>query len=182
MEFTLYYRGSLNANGRRSQKHRLRLHFSQQLHELWSHKAARPDDFFRSLPDITKDSFSRKVGSLRFAALVTEGRVAELDITMLRPEAPGSIISHGGDIDNRIKTLLDGLRAPRTIDDLPTEVASTDDVCLCLLDDDRLVTRLSVNTQQLLEPAVDDGIVILLIAVRTKKLSDLEPYIAHRRL
>jgi len=182
MEFTLYYRGNLSANGSRKDKHSLRLHFSQQLHELWRNRADRPDLLFRALPDLTKDSFSKRVGPLRFAALVSKGRVAELDITMLRPEAPGSIISKGGDIDNRIKTLLDGLRQPASSDELPDGLAATDDVYLCLLEDDRLVTQLSVRTQQLLEPGADSGVVILLIGVRTKKLSDIEPYITHRRL
>jgi hypothetical protein len=53
-------------------------------------------------------------------------------------------------------------------------------VYLCLLEDDRLVTRLSLQTQQLLEPDAEDGSVILLVAVQTKKVSDMEPYIAHR--
>ncbi len=181
MEFTLYYRGKLDANGSRKEKHDLRLHFSQQLHELWSHKADRPDLFFRALPDLTKDSFSKEVGPLRFAALVTKGHVAEIDITMLRPEAPGSIISRGGDIDNRIKTLLDGLRVPTSANELPDDLSKSDDVLLCLLEDDKLVTRLSVQTQQLLERDVGGTLVVLLLSVRTKKLSDLEPYIAHRR-
>jgi hypothetical protein len=98
MEFTLYYRGKLSVNGGRNEKHRLRLHFSQQLHELWRQKADRPDLFFRALPDITKNGFPQQVGPLRFAALLMKGSVAELDITILRPEAPGAIISKGGDI------------------------------------------------------------------------------------
>ena len=179
MEFTLYYRGGLTSNGGREEKHRLRQQFSQQLHALWGNKADRPDRFIGALPDITKDSFSRRVGPLRFAALVTKGLVAELDITMLRPEAPGSIITQGGDIDNRLKTLLDGLRVP-SADELPHGTQPSDGLCLCLLEDDRLVTRLAVQTQQLLEPGAEPGHVILLIAVRSKRLSELEPYLAHR--
>ena len=182
MEFTLYYRGNLSANGSRKDKHSLRLHFSRQLHELWRNKADRPDVFYRALPDLSKDSFSKLVGPLRFAALVTKGKVAELDITMLRPEAPGSIISKGGDIDNRIKTLLDGLRVPASADELPDGLSGDQDVHLCLLEDDRLVTQLSVRTQQLLEPGADGALVILLIGVRTKNLSDIGPYIPHRGL
>jgi len=182
MEFTLYYRGQLAANGSRKEKHDLRLTFSLQLFELWRHKADRPDEFFRALPELTKDSFSQAVGPLRFAALVNKGQVVELDITMLRPEAPGSIISKGGDIDNRIKTLLDALRIPSNADELPTGVSRSDDVILCLLEDDRLVTRLSVETQQLLEPGVDATLVVLLIRVHAKNLIDMEPHIAHRGL
>src|SRR5439155_15756508 len=128
MEFTLYYRGDLSSNGSRKEKHALRVHFSGQLHELWGHKDGRPSLFFRALPELSRDSFSKAVGPLRFAPLVTKGQYAELEITLLRPEAPGSIISKGGDIDNRIKTLLDGLRVPASPDELPDNVQPGDDV------------------------------------------------------
>src|SRR6185436_6769658 len=179
MEFTLYYRGELKGDGSPRDKHNLRVHFSRQLHELWRNKEDRHDLFFRGLPDLAKDSFSKAVGPLRFASLVTKGQVAELDITMLRPEAPGSIISNGGDIDNRVKTLFDGLRVP-SLGELPKNVEQSDDVILCLLEDDKLVVRLSVQTQQLLEPDVDGALVVLLVNVRSRQLTELEPHITHR--
>jgi hypothetical protein len=59
-------------------------------------------------------SIVERVGQFEFAPLVTKklDLVAELDVLFLRPEPPGSV-GHGGDIDNRIKTLLDSLRIPR---------------------------------------------------------------------
>jgi hypothetical protein len=45
--------------------------------------------------------------------------VARLSIVMLRPEPPGSIITAGGDIDNRLKTLFDALRMPKVISEIP---------------------------------------------------------------
>ena len=178
MEFTLYYRGRLKANGSRIDKHRLRLHFSAQLYELWRHKGGNPRSFYSALPDLAMDSVSKVVGSCRFAALVTRGQFAELEVVMLRPDAPGSIISQGGDIDNRVKTLLDGLRLP-AVHELPrkAEPGSKDKVLLCLLEDDRLVTKLSVETQQLLDVDAEPGTVVLLIKVRTRLLRDLEPRI-----
>jgi hypothetical protein len=96
--------------------------------------------------------------------------VAELDILFLRPQRPGSIISSGGDIDNRLKTLLDGLRIP-----LPGEIGSTDapaegeDPLYCLLEDDVLVTRLAVTTDQLLDSPDRPGEVLLVIHVLIKE-------------
>lgn len=180
MEFCLYYRGNLRANGSLRDKHRLRLHFSQQLFQLWKRKDERPDRFHRALPDLAKDSWSTAVGPLRIASLVTRGHVAELSITMLRPEAPGSIISRGGDIDNRIKTLLDGLRAPANTNEIPQDTEESEELVLCLLEDDRLVTKLTIQTEQLLAPNVDDADVVLVIKVLTKRLSELEPYMTHR--
>jgi hypothetical protein len=37
-------------------------------------------------------------------------RVAEIGLTFLCPEPAGQIVAQGGDIDNRIKTLLDSLK------------------------------------------------------------------------
>jgi hypothetical protein len=96
--------------------------------------------------------------------------ISELDITFLRPEAPGAIITKGGDIDNRIKTLLDGLRMPKDMTEIPTGDAPTADEnpFYCLLEDDTLVTRLNVDADRLLEPVKDRSDVLLLIHVQIK--------------
>jgi len=76
-----------------------------------------------------------------------------LEITFLRREKPGSIIQHGGDLDNRLKTLFDALRMPQSDAELGGIVPETENArVFCLLEDDALITRMSVNTQQLLEP------------------------------
>src|ERR1019366_1365691 len=56
----------------------------------------------------------------RFVPLVskTGGFTCSLDILFLRRDNPGYLIASGGDIDNRIKVLLDGLRMPETVSDL----------------------------------------------------------------
>ena len=40
------------------------------------------------------------------------GLACDLDIVFLRKGDPGATVSQGGDLDNRIKTLFDGLRMP----------------------------------------------------------------------
>jgi hypothetical protein len=53
-------------------------------------------------------------------------------ITLLRPEAPGNIVTQGGDIDNRLKTLLDALKVPNLPNALPTgAVPEADESPLC---------------------------------------------------
>jgi len=90
---------------------------------------------------------------------------------MLRPEAHGSLITHGGDIDNRLKTPLDALRMPQHQNELasgePPKVHQSP--FFCLLEDDNLITGIRVRTEQLLELDADNNKVILLIRVRTKK-------------
>ena len=70
---------------------------------------------------------------------------------MLRPAAPGELM-HGGDIDNRIETLFDGLCVP-PVDQIRWLVPEPDEVpFFCLLEDDSLVTSLQVNKERLLRP------------------------------
>ncbi len=91
-----------------------------------------------------------------------------MDITMLVPGPPGQIIRRGGDIDNRLKTLLDSFTMP---DQNQTPDASPDTgetPFFCLLEDDKLITGLGVKTDRLLLAGADPDDVRLLIHVRTR--------------
>ena len=69
----------------------------------------------------------------------------------LRSDIPGSP-GFAGDIDNRVKTLLDALKMPSTGEIPPGASPGQDeDPLFCLLEDDSLVTRLSVEMDQLLD-------------------------------
>jgi hypothetical protein len=88
-----------------------------------------------------------------FAPLVTQNNnlTCELSILLLRQQAPGQLIGEGGDIDNRVKTLLDALRLPSTAEAQQSNVqALPADPIHCLLQDDNLVTRVNVETDRLL--------------------------------
>lgn len=172
MEFTLYYRGPLKANRGAKEKHLLRKHFHRQLKVLWQQK---PLINFQKLFDPAYEDQSlnilKEMGGFKFAPLVSEkvSLVAELNISLLRPEPPGSIVLRSGDIDNRLKTLLDGLKVPNP-GALPVKEkpASDEEPFFCLLEDDSLITRLSVKTDRLLEPDVDPNEAIIQIHVITK--------------
>jgi len=175
MEFTLHYRGPLKPNAGPKEKQELRSHFSEQLLELWKRKQSNVRRrLFRALPDLWDEPYSKQVGLARFAALVTEGELAELEIVLLRPEPSGAIITGGGDIDNRLKTLLDALRMPGNADELPGHLRKPEGTenpqhrHLCLLEDDRLVTSISVRTHELLEPGMRPPTVVLIIHVRAR--------------
>ena len=73
--------------------------------------------------------------------------LCQLDIRFLRREQPGAII-HGGDLDNRLKTLFDGLRIPLAEDEVPNSLLPGGRY-FCLMEDDALVTRLTIETGQL---------------------------------
>src|SRR5262249_54247495 len=78
----------------------------------------------------------------------------------LRRDQPGNLIvsgSGGGDIDNRIKVLLDALRVPHNDSEVDADVNVSDEPnpFYCLLEDDGVVTDLNVTTDRLLFPVTD---------------------------
>jgi hypothetical protein len=178
MQFTLYYRGKLKSNARPEEKHDLRRHFHRQLRVLWDEP---PLNDFKNLLRYERRNENgvpeelgilQKAHGFEFAPLVCENvaLVAELEIKMLWPQAPGAIVSAGGDIDNRLKTLFDSLKMPCEATALPKGAMPGPDEqpFFCLLEDDRLITRVSVETDRLLEPPIDPSDVALFIRVRTR--------------
>lgn len=168
MRLTLHYRGALKANGGPTHKHELRRQFHVQLKKLWSQRPLSECPQWLRTPRTDEYCVIRPMGAYRFAALVTEemNLFAEVQITLLRPEPPGALITHGGDIDNRLKTLFDALTMPRQPNALPAGAVpiSDEEPFHCLLEDDNLITAVSVRTEQLLEPA-DPSLVDLTIQV-----------------
>jgi hypothetical protein len=177
MQFTLIYRGSLKSNARPSEKHELRRHFHAQLARLWKvFPLSAYGSWLQPLSPVNQTSLLRENNGFTFAPLVcaTMHAVAELDIRILWPQAPGSIISSGGDIDNRLKTLFDALKMPFEPTALPpgTVPAPDETPFFCLLEDDSLIVRVSVETDRLLEEATDPSEVALFVRVLTRNLGD----------
>ena len=172
MEFRLTYEGALKANAGPVDKQILRRHFHAQLKILWEQI---PLTGFKELLDPQAGppqvSIIQKIGPFLFAPLVCEKihLICELEITLLRPEPPGSVITQSGDIDNRLKTLFDGLRMPKdgelVAEDAPK---SHETPFFCLLEDDNLITKVTVATDRLLRDTRSTNEVLLVIRVNTK--------------
>jgi len=171
MEFVLRYRGPLPAKmrGTIAEKHNIRLQLHPQLEELcrrnrlWQPAitdlpiATLKNRRIQFNPDFSAPLFARiPLRGVDFVPLVTRHRelACQLDILWLRREKAGEIIQDGGDLDNRLKALFDGLRIPYEEKELPNgNIAPTSGTrCYCLLEDDALITKLAVTTYQLLEP------------------------------
>jgi hypothetical protein len=92
---------------------------------------------------------------------------AGLEIDFLRPGPPGSLLTSGGDIDNRLKTLFDALRVPKA-SEIPSGDAPgpAEEPLHCLLEDDALIGSLAVGTDRFLDTD-DPKEVLLLIRVET---------------
>jgi hypothetical protein len=163
MEFRLIYEGQLPSEGKALIKHEIRKQFHVQLAELWDkHRTLQLAKERHSLGSGGSGTFLNKLAKkfelegFHFVPLINAtafGLVCELDILFMRRGVPGNLLIQGGDIDNRIKTLLDALRIPHN----KNEVVGSPDVheqpyFFCLLEDDALVTRINVNTDRLLKP------------------------------
>jgi len=179
LEFRLTYKGPLKAASAGSgssnvrQKHSIRRQFNLQMRELWRQhpnlrqqseilycrlggnviRSSAIDPDAKSWPEHIADEHARY--GYRFVPLVSKegGFTCALDILFLRRDNPGSLLAHGGDIDNRIKTLLDSLTMPGSTSQMAGEVpGDNEDPFYCLLEDDSLVTSVSITTDRLLTP------------------------------
>jgi hypothetical protein len=201
MEFRLVYEGHLKAtttsNSRVEDKHAIRKQFHKQLDQLWMQHPnllwkrteiiQRPVEVVEKLQKegkILNDPGATTVETLarrfdrcgfRFVPLVNKAfdLICGLDILFLRRDNPGNLILPGGDIDNRIKTLLDALRVPADGSELPRKCSpdADENPFFCLLENDSLVTNLSVTTDRLLKPLASGqhaNEVMLIVQVNVK--------------
>jgi hypothetical protein len=143
-------------------QHRIRKVLHPQLRELW-----RADRYLRKYylesevegrrrSDVLAGNYARC--GYRFLPLVGSAAgddACALDILFLRRDQPGDLVKHGGDIDNRMKVLLDALRLPIECDELCGDKPTADeDPFFCLLTDDMLITELRIVTDRLLTPVL----------------------------
>jgi hypothetical protein len=179
VEFTLHYRGPLKAasgkNRRKDHKHDLRKHFHKQLKELWTLPQLKDvEDYLEAGPTPQGEIRLRQsVGAFEFVPLVSPRifLVANIEMMMLRPEPEGAIFTRGGDIDNRLKTLMDALKVPNEESALPDGISPSPDESpfFCLLTDDSLITGIDIKTAHWLEPEIQEtDEVVLTLRVRTK--------------
>jgi hypothetical protein len=131
MEFRLTYQGPLLATQRdpinsqkdpkADNKHTLRLAFHRQLKRLWEItpflqseiRTRRSAGDRGEAHDIKTLAAKHNLYGFNFVPLVTHDieLFCGLEILFLRPDKPGGVV-WAGDIDNRIKTLIDALRIP----------------------------------------------------------------------
>ena len=180
MEFRLTYDGPLYATQRdpccggppkhTENRHSIRRRFHQQLKALWEYPPLKIND---GSPRVLLDGRSPRHPAMRpddiaknhamygfdFVPIVTQelDLMCGLDILMLRPDRPGNKQPWAGDIDNRLKTLLDALRIPEAGEHYENRVrADNERRFYVLLEDDKLITKVAVETDRLLEPIGED--------------------------
>jgi len=110
-------------------------------------------------------------GERRYWFLISEylATVVDLNLIILVPNEVGQIISSGGDIDNRIKTLFDALRIPAADSEIPgsDNFDYSQGGMYCLLQDDKLINRVSIRSYRD-HSSADESAARCLIEVETK--------------
>ena len=195
MQFRLRYEGPLKS-GKSStpgDKHRIRESFHPQLKQLWdTHNLLsnyRVIGNYEGINDDPWSPYSRWASSgekkllreaicehkeftrcgISFVPLVCKKLQlhCSLDILLLTNGSFGVV--ENGDIDNRLKTLFDALKMP-TSNELRSvrELDKIEDPFFCLLEDDKFITSLSVESDVLWSESSEKNCVNLVIAVNIK--------------
>jgi hypothetical protein len=169
MKFRLTYEGILKSSGNKSNLdnvHAIRKQLHPQLRRLWH---TQPN--LLQWREYNKERYGQRPGyddyppmwehyaniydrfGYRFAPLATEEAQVSVgvDILLLRTAKPGGLVD-SGDIDGRVKTLFDGLCMPRHQQQVQVPPAQGENPFFVLLEDDRLISRVSVETDDLLQP------------------------------
>lgn len=165
MQFRLVLRGHLppDKRGTVSVKHRIRRELHPQLRTLWQQHPSLRGAF---LPQKHKGDISRveelarhySHSGFRFVPLVKKEHFAcALDILLLRRQEPYRAFDPVGDLDGRVKTLIDGLRMPQVGQEVGENSPGADeDPFFCLMDDDSAIFDFQVTVDRLLVPAEPD--------------------------
>lgn len=164
MEFRLLFRGHLPSEdkARVEDKHEIRKQLHSQLQEVWrSHPvmrgAMKPDGSGLSEMEKIADRYNRC--GFHFLPLIRENENAcSLNIVILFRHEPYRAYNCG-DLDNRIKTLVDGMRMPKQCTELPKGIVpSVDEDPFCvLMDDDKVIYEFQVTTDQSFLPFERDN-------------------------
>jgi hypothetical protein len=189
MQFRLTYEGQLLAHRdgavlpqRSLHVHRIRKKFCQQLKKLWAEHPVLNNKEFEKMPKLGSGMIStiQQNGFLWLPIVQhANGLRCALNVLMLRDGVPGQALS---DVDNRLKTIFDALRMAKDEFELGKDTkekqqpSDGETPFYVLLEDDSLITQVSVTTDMLLQPVVDvkrDEAVRLVIDVTVR------PYHTH---
>jgi len=179
MRFRLLFEGEIPPRQQTSLQvvRDIRLKLAPQLAALW--RFSPLDQMWKWLKHPQENPMDYRIleqrGTSVFVPLISKRNdlQCELEITFLRPQAPGQLIGDGGDIDNRVKTLLDALSVPPPAQTEFFSRTGPSQPIYCLLKDDGLVTKLSVETDRLLRPTVNrfDLVAMIQVVIRASKVT-----------
>lgn len=171
MRFTLTYQGPLPSKGNAPQKKAIRDYLSPQIERLW-----RREEFRLGESNLAPTSVKTLRGR-QYLPLVGTGShlEADLSVLLLRRDDPASLFVSGGDLDNRMKTLFDALQTPQSAQECGEPPAFDGDArppVYTVVEDDRLITGLSVRSERwLTDGDADEVLVVLDVTLRVTKVT-----------
>jgi hypothetical protein len=128
-------------------------HFTAMIRGLTTPQVPPEDSI---TPDFSAIGRKFKLRGQEFVPLIVGAAhaICHLEILFLRREESESLISkpkdvYGGDLDNRIKIFLDALRAPQEEKEIPDAFQADEEPFFCLLEDDSLITKVSIEADVL---------------------------------
>lgn len=183
LKFRLLLRGHLPSGNRPSVpvKHALRRQFHPQLQAIWrGHPWLRGawDQQPNGKTGIERLADNQAKYGYRWVPLVQQQMSCSLDILMLRRHEPFRVFGEAsGDLDNRIKTLIDSLQMPQQGAEVDGPAQSGEDPFFCLLENDRLIYHLHITTDALWVPpeiGEPERDVFAVISVNVKNRGDFD--------
>lgn len=184
LKFRLLLRGHVPSDKRGTVpvKHTIRKELHPQLRQLWKlHPWLAPawkprESDGRTPVDILADNQQKY--RFRWVPLVQRQMSCSLDILLMRRQDPYRIFgASSGDLDGRIKTLIDGLQMPQQGTEVDGTPDADEDPFFCLLENDELIYHLHITTDALwlppeaTEPARD---VFAIISVHVRTAGDFD--------
>jgi hypothetical protein len=178
MQFRLIYEGQLRGQATKDEaKHWIRMHLHPQLEQLWHQvPLVHRREFLRFQGGPNETGVYEHVSGVTFCPIVTERLrlVAGLHVLLFRREEPGHLLSQSGDIDNRVKVLVDALRVP-SVDEVRRaniDPATAPNPIHCVLKDDTLLTSVAVETERLLTNGkIEEVLAVITITVKATSLT-----------
>lgn len=182
MKFHLIFDGNLPPRGKAASLERIhdvRMAIHPQMKAMWSVAPLntnvqwlRPNHGLG--PDQPYPGVLERRLKWEFVPLISRavGLLAEIHVTVLRDRHPNSHQGIHGDIDNRVKTLFDALRVP-TLGECNKLVdnVTMPDRTFCLLQDDDLISKLTVETDRWLGVEPHRTLAIIQVSIKASQVS-----------
>lgn len=138
------------------------------------HELQNLADYVQEHADLKKAMQELNNNNYAFCPLVSSalGLQCAIDILLLREDAVAGVYK-SGDLDNRIKTLIDGLTMPRTSDQIPANStpSAAETPFYTLLADDNIISSLKVETDTRHKAEGDESFVTAIITVDVKPIN-----------
>ena len=143
MEFTLYIQGQVNSDDSQS-KREVRLQFHKQLKLLWELPPWKKNNSSLWRENNDSNELYKKISGKDFIYLVSKDldMYVVLKFNFFLPK-----YTSFRDIDNKLKTFCDALQLPSECD----ASSISEDLFICLLENDELIYKLDVDTDFILD-------------------------------